>query len=143
VAEKHPEAALWPKDQALRARGRAISCEMLSSFQALRSAMPTNLRARAKHTPSSPEVDRDIARVVDIWRASLDTSAGGFLLGDFSIADCMFMPVASRFRTYGVRVPDFAQGYMSRIFSLPIVQKLERLAAEAPAIPKYDALLGS
>lgn len=141
VAEKFPAAKLWPEDQALRARGRAISCEMLSSFQPLRSAMPTNLRGRASHTPSSPEVSRDIVRVLDIWRASLDTSSGGFLLGDFTIADCMFMPVASRFRTYGVQVPDFARAYMNRIFALPEVQKLEGLAASALPIAKYDALL--
>jgi glutathione S-transferase len=141
AAEKFPAAKLWPEEQALRARGRAISCEMLSSFQALRNAMPTNLRARTSQTPSSPEVNRDIVRVLDIWRASLDTSSGGFLLGDFTIADCMFMPVASRFRTYGVQVPDFAQVYMDRIFALPEVQKLEGLAAAAPPIPKYDALL--
>ena len=143
VAEKYPEAQLWPRDAALRARGRALSCEMLSSFQALRNAMPTNLRGRATVTPTAPGVDRDVARILDIWRSSLDTTPGPFLLGDFSIVDCMFMPVASRFRTYKVALPDFAQSYLERIFALPTVQKLEGLAAAAPAIPKYDAALGS
>lgn len=143
VAEKFPAAQLWPADPALRARGRAISCEMLSSFQALRTLMPTNLRARAEHTPTGHGLDQDIRRVLDIWRASLDTSSGGFLLGDFSIADCMFMPVAGRFRTYGVTVPDFALAYMDRLFALPSVQKLEALAAAAKPIPKYDAVLSA
>lgn len=141
VAEKFPEARLWPADTALRARGRAISCEMLSSFQTLRNRMPMNLRARAQTTPNGPGLEQDIARVLDIWRASLDTSPGAFLLGDFSIADCMFMPVAGRFRTYGAPLPDFAQAYVERIFALPIVRKLEELAEAAPPIPKYDAAL--
>ena len=38
VAELHPEAQLWPADRGLRARGRAISAEMASSFGALREA---------------------------------------------------------------------------------------------------------
>lgn len=143
VAELFPAAKLWPTDATLRARGRAISCEMLSSFQALRAAMPTNLRGRASATPTSPAVDRDVRRVLDIWRASLDTSSGHFLLGDFSIADCMYMPVASRFRTYGVELPDFAAAYVGRLFALPIVQKLDVLAQAAEPIPQYDALLAA
>lgn len=141
VAEKFPAAGLWPADPALRARGRAISCEMLSSFQTLRTLMPTNLRGRADRTPSGPALEQDIRRILDIWSASLETSPGQFLLGDFSIADCMFMPVVTRFRTYGVAVPDFARAYMERIFALPSVQKLEALAANAKPIPHYDALL--
>jgi glutathione S-transferase len=143
VAEKFPAARLWPEDPGLRARGRAISCEMLSSFQALRSAMPANLRARASATPSGAGVERDIRRVLDIWRASLDTTSGDFLLGDFSIADCMFLPVAARFRTYGVQLPDFAAAYSQRLFALPVVQKLDGLAQTAEPIPQYDALLGA
>jgi len=141
VAERFPEAKLWPTDAALRARGRALACEMLSSFQTLRNRMPTNLRARAQVTPSGPGLDQDIRRILDIWRASLDTAPGAFLLGDFSIADCMFMPVAARFRTYKVTLPDFAQAYVDRLLGLPSVQKLEQLAQAAPPIPKYDAAL--
>jgi glutathione S-transferase len=65
VAELAPDAMLWPADSKLRARGRAISCEMHSGFASLRQAMSHNLRARAKHTPHSPAVDADIARILD------------------------------------------------------------------------------
>lgn len=141
VSELSPAAQLWPADQKLRARGRAISCEMHSGFPHLRSAMGMNLRARARHTPASPEIDADIARVLDIWRASLSSSGGPFLLGAFSIADCMFFPVATRFRTYGVALPEDAQAYSAALFALPMVQELEALAQETPAIPEYDAAL--
>jgi glutathione S-transferase len=142
VAELAPAARLWPENLQLRARGRAISCEMHSGFTALRQAMSMNLRARAARTPQSSAVDADIARILDIWRASLSSCSGDFLLGDFSIADCMFFPVASRFRTYGVNLPEDAAAYSAALFALPIVQELEELARSTPAIAEYDAALG-
>jgi len=143
IAEQFPDKPLWPTDARLRARGRAISCEMLSGFSTLRNTMPTNLRARSQRTPSVPGLDADIARVFDIWEASLSSGGGPFLLGNFSIADCMYMPVASRFRTYGVPLPPSAQRYSEAIFGLPIVQELEQLAAQEPPEPEYDAYLQS
>jgi glutathione S-transferase len=139
VAELAPAAQLWPEDAKLRARGRAISCEMHSGFAALRRRLGMNLRARTPHTPKSPEIDADIARVLDIWRASLSSSGGPFLLGAFSIADCMFFPVATRFRTYGVQLPEDAQAYSAALFALPQARELEEIAQGTPAIPEYDA----
>ncbi|HET7544779.1 MAG TPA: glutathione S-transferase [Polyangiaceae bacterium] len=141
VSELAPTAHLWPDDIQLRARGRAIACEMHSGFLPLRKAMSMNLRGRASVTPKSPEIDRDVGRVLDIWRASLSSSGGPFLLGRFSIADCMYFPVATRFRTYGVALPADAQVYLEALFALPFVRELETLAATAPPIAEYDAFL--
>jgi glutathione S-transferase len=143
VAELFPEAKLWPSDPKLRARGRAISCEMLSGFSALRSLMPANLRGRATKTPDSPQVRADIARVLEIWNASLSSGGGPFLLGDFSIADCMYFPVATRFRTYGVELPDLAATFSAALFARADVRELEQIAADAPAIAEYDAPLSA
>ena len=142
VAELAPQAALWPADAKLRARGRAISCEMHSGFSHLREAMSMNLRARAERTPAGPLLEHDIARIFDIWDASLTSSGGPFLLGALSIADCMYFPVASRFRTYGVALPAAAQAYSDALFALPMVKELEELAQAAPPIAEYDAKLG-
>jgi glutathione S-transferase len=142
IAELAPAAQLWPEDAKLRARGRAIACEMHSGFSNLRHAMDMNLRGRASRTPKSPQIDADIARVMDIWRASLTSGGGPFLLGDFSIADCMYFPVVTRFRTYGVELPDDARAYSAALFELPIVKELESLAHATPAIAEYDAKLG-
>ncbi|MCH2110581.1 MAG: glutathione S-transferase, partial [Polyangiaceae bacterium] len=86
VHEKFPAAGLWPKDPALRARGRAISTEMASSFFALREQMPTTLRGRARQRPQGKTLDEDIQRVLEILDASLSSSKGEFLLGELSIA---------------------------------------------------------
>lgn len=141
VAELAPAARLWPADAKLRARGRAIACEMHSGFSHLRSGMNMNLRARSSHTPRSPEIDADIARVLEIWDASLSSSGGPFLLGEFSIADCMYFPVATRFRTYNVALPLAAGAYSDALFALPFVKELEALAQTTPPIPEYDASL--
>lgn len=144
VAELAPAAQLWPQDAKLRARGRAISCEMLSSFSALRSAMPVNLRGRATAREPSDATRKDIERVLAIWEASLTASPNGgpFLLGQFSIADCMFFPVATRFRTYGVSLPEFAQRYSEALFASPCVQKLHAIAVTSEPITEYDSVLG-
>lgn len=141
VAETYPRAKLWPEDPALRARGRALSCEMHAGFSALRSAMPTNLRARTTRTPMDAAIEADISRLEDIFEASLQTSTGDFLLGDFGIVDCMYFPVLTRFRTYGVKLRPHTARYSEALFALPIVQKLEALARETEAVERYDALI--
>lgn len=142
VNELFPEARLWPAERALRARGRAISAEMASSFLALRSRLPTNLRGRAVTRPILSEaVQADVTRIVEIWSASLEASGGPYLLGEFSIADCMYFPVATRFRTYDIEVPELARRYMTTLFDLAPAKKLEQLALSEPSISEYDAFL--
>lgn len=120
LAERFPEARLWPEDPALRARARSISCEMHSGFAALRRELPMNIVARTPRAPS-PEVARDIERIVAIWteHRALHADRGPFLFGPFSIADAMFAPVVTRFVTYDVPVPAAARAYMDAVLSLP------------------------
>lgn len=141
VNERYPRARLWPEDPSLRARGRAISSEMASGFQELRNSMPTTLRGRAKTRPRGEQLDRDVARVQDIFEASLATSQGDYLLGDLSIADCMYFPVLARFRTYRVEFSEKARRYSDLMFSHPLVRELEEIAAGTESIAEYDAYL--
>lgn len=143
VSELYPQAKLWPDDRRLRARGRALSCEMLSGFSNLRALMPNNVRGRAKPRPASEALSREIARIFEIWQVSLQSNGGPFLLGAFSITDCMFLPVSFRFRTYQVPLPDDVQDYCETLWSLPLTKELEVLAAAEPAIAEYDAALDS
>ena len=142
VAELAPDARLWPEDRALRARGRAICAEMASSFGALRNEMNANIRGRSTvpRVPSA-EAQRDIDRVFDIWRASLATSPGSFLLGEFGIADAMYYPVLTRFRTYGVPLPADVARWAASMEAHPSVVALVAEAQNSVVVPKYDALL--
>ena len=141
AAERFPAAALWPSDLQLRARARAVSSEMISNFTNIRNEMPMNYRGRARSFSPSDAAMREIERVFDIWNASLSTSPGPFLFGEFSIADCMYVPVLSRFRTYGVPLEGSAAAWEARIWEQPSVAKWTTLAEQSIAVPKYDALL--
>ncbi|MEL6267968.1 MAG: glutathione S-transferase, partial [Pseudomonadota bacterium] len=48
LAERHPEAGLWPADPALRRLARVLSAQMHSGFGALRSAAPMNLHREGR-----------------------------------------------------------------------------------------------
>ncbi len=140
--ELNPAAGLWPEEVALRARGRAISCEMASSFPEIRGRMPCNIRGRSSSTPQSSALDAELVRLFDIWDASLRTSPGSFLLGkDLTIADIMFVPVVFRLRSYNVPLVGAALEYSASILKHPLVRELEELAMATEAIAEYDAFL--
>src|SRR5262249_22075025 len=71
-----------------------------------------------------PDTQQQVDRIIASWETALTDYAkdGGFLFGRFSIADCMYAPVVSRFRTYGVTLPQIAQAYADRMWALPAMQ---------------------
>jgi glutathione S-transferase len=74
---------------------------------------------------------------------ALERSGGPFLFGQFSIADCMYYPMRTRFRTYGVAIPDALAPYARALDAYPAVQALERVGHKAPRIEAYDEYLRS
>lgn len=134
VAETTPEACLWPSDRAARAAARAVSAEMHAGFAALREALPMNVRADRPGVPLGPSVKADIRRIEAIWSDCRGRfGAGGpFLFGQFSIADAMFAPVASRFRTYHVDLDPSAQAYCDLMLGLPSMADWAAAAAAEP-----------
>ena len=104
LAEAHPGRAFWPRDSEARASARAVAAEMHSGFYSLRSELPMDFLGRSPVAQVGERVARNVARIVGVWRACRETfgRSGPYLFGDFTIADAMYAPVASRFRTYGV-----------------------------------------
>jgi len=123
---------LWPADRGARARARSISAEMHSSFGALRQNMPMDLCSNKAGQGHTPEALADARRVQTIWREALDASGGPFLFGTFTIADAMFAPVTTRFRTYGVEIDATARAYGEAIAALPAMQAWQRDADAEP-----------
>jgi glutathione S-transferase len=119
LAERHPEAQLWPKDAAMRAKARAYAAEMHSGFPDLRQQLTMDFARKLPMPELKPETKDQIARIIAAWEDALKTSGGDFLFGAFSVADCMYGPVVSRFTTYGVDVPARVKGYMEKIWALP------------------------
>ncbi|MCB2117277.1 MAG: glutathione S-transferase [Rhodobacteraceae bacterium] len=113
LAERHPEAGLWPVDPAARMMARYISAEMHSGFTALRGDCPMNLLLSYADSQPRKEVLADLARLEDIWaRARGRFGAGGpWLFGRYTAADAFFAPVATRIATYNLPVSEDAAAY--------------------------------
>ena len=119
LAERHPEAVLWPKDAAARATARCYACEMHSGFPDVRDQLSMDF-ARKKEMPElRPETKAQIERILSAWETALAAHKGEFLFGNLSVADCMYAPMVSRFLTYGVATSVPVGIYMDRVMALP------------------------
>lgn len=123
--ETFTEGLGWPEDAAARAEARSVACEMHAGFNALRSELPMNCRALDRHVEPGAAARRDIVRVVDIWEQARKRYGygGPWLYGRFSIADAMFAPVASRFRTYGIGLTGAAADWAAAILAHPAMKE--------------------
>jgi glutathione S-transferase len=135
LAERFPEAGLWPADGPARAHARAVAAEMHAGFAALREHMPFACVERHPGAPRTPETLVDIERTAEIWRdCRARFGAGGdFLFGAFGIADCMYAPVVSRFVTYQVPLDDIGTAYVDTVWAHPAMRAWVAAAAAEPA----------
>jgi glutathione S-transferase len=125
LAEKFPDATLWPKDVAARAYARVVCNEMHAGFQAVRNHLPVNFARRVIKRDLPPPVVANVRRIEALWadcRARFGQS-GPFLFGTFGNADAMYAPVVSRFHTYAVDVGPEACAYMAAMMALPAWQQ--------------------
>ena len=120
VAELFPGKGLWPADARARRTARSVCAEMHSGFQALRGAMPMNIRSHHPGKGINPNSRRDIDRVLAIWTSCRERfgKGGPLLFGRFSIPDAYFAPVVMRFKTYAVALPPVAKAYSEAVFAL-------------------------
>jgi glutathione S-transferase len=141
LADLFPKTRFWPQTTDARAVARAVSSEMHAGFAALRSHLPMNLRSSFPNRGVTPEAHADINRITALWRDCRKRfgAGGAFLFGDFGIADAMFAPVVSRFRTYKVALEDETQGYADAVWALSAVQEWAAAARNEPmVIEKYE-----
>ncbi len=122
VNERFLNGAAWPAELATRGVARAVVAEMHSGFASLRQQMPMNVLREPLAIETSEATQADIRRVCMLWRELLGRFSGPFLFGEFSIADCFFAPVATRFRAYAVTVGPLERGYIESIYQLPAMQ---------------------
>jgi glutathione S-transferase len=136
LAELFPEARLWPEDPKARAVARAASAEMHAGFAALRNHLPMNMRSSFPQRGVTPEAQADINRITALWHDCRRRfgAEGDFLFGHFTLADAMYAPVASRFRTYKVEIDEEAQRYADTLWALPALQEWLAAARNEPMI---------
>jgi glutathione S-transferase len=128
LAERFPQARLWPEERADRAHARSISAEMHSGFMALRNECPMNLHRPIKPVALSDDARGNIARVQQIWSECRQRhgKSGPFLFGGFGGADAMFAPVVYRFHTYAIEVTPDVADYMKTMLAQPAVAEWTR-----------------
>ena len=137
--EIKPRAGLLPKGRAERARCRSISGEMHSGFSNLRSALPMNLKACYPNFKVWAGAQADIGRITTIWRECLTTYKGPYLFGAPTMADAMYAPVCTRFRTYDVKLDGPCAAYRDLILKLPFMQAwITAAQAEPDEIEELD-----
>ena len=125
LAERHPEAGIWPADAAARARARWLCAEMHAGFGALRGDCAMNLAKSYRDSAPRAEVLADLARIEEIWALARDRfGAGGpWLFGSFTAADAFFAPVAARIAGYNLPVGAAAAEYVAAHLADPAFRR--------------------
>ncbi|MEM9529365.1 MAG: glutathione S-transferase [Pseudomonadota bacterium] len=134
AAEQAP--ALWPADPAHRAVARSAVCEMHAGFPDLRDQLPMNINRRCKAHSLREGTHRDIRRVLSLWTSLRERygQQGPWLLGNRSIVDAFYAPVAARFRTYAIEFSGPAADYTGALFADPDFRFWE----DAPSQGSFD-----
>lgn len=125
LAERHPQAGLWPAEEEARALARSAVAEMHSGFQDLRSNLFMDLKQRRDHPDRVEKAAGDIRRIQELWAdcRSRYGAGGPFLFGTFGIADCFYAPVCTRFVTWGVELSAGAQAYVDAVLAHPFMRE--------------------
>ncbi|MEX0305871.1 MAG: glutathione S-transferase N-terminal domain-containing protein [Ruegeria sp.] len=119
LAERHPEAGLWPTDSAARATARWLCAEMVAGFTALRGQCPMQLKYRWEGFEPTPDTLVDLARIETLWAHArkISGAASGPLFGPYSLADIFYTPVAARIIGYGLPVSEANRAYCLDLLS--------------------------
>ncbi len=139
LAQRHPDAGLWPSDPALRGLARSLAAEMHSGFADLRDECPVHLRVSYTDFEPSAATRTDLARIDEIWAHALEMSGGPWLCGGYSVADAFYAPVATRIATYRLPVAAQSQAYVDRHLADPALRRWRAMGLVHGAhLPWYD-----
>ncbi len=140
LAERHPQAGIWPADPWPRAIARVLAAEMHSGFAALRDACPMNIHRAPAPLKAAPDgVAADVARLGELWRWALTETGGPWLGGpQFSAADAFYAPVALRLHEYAMSAPG-TDDYAGRLLEHSSVMRWISMAKADPRrLTLYD-----
>jgi glutathione S-transferase len=121
LAEQHE--GVWPADKTARAWARCAAAEMHSGFQTLRNNCGMSCGMRIQLNQISPALQKDIARIDELWSEGIKKFGGSFLTGkEFTAVDAFFAPVIFRAQTYHLPLSDTAKNYLQHMLKLPAMQ---------------------
>ncbi|MEO1773931.1 MAG: glutathione S-transferase N-terminal domain-containing protein [Pseudomonadota bacterium] len=140
LAERHPEAGIWPADPDLRAGARVLAAQMHAGFGGFRAGAPMNLHRHAEPLQSpTAEMQEGIERLEELWAWALAAAGGPWLCGAaFCAADAFAVPYAFRLTGYALGSGRSA-GYIARLQSHPsVVRWVEAAEADPRRMARYD-----
>jgi glutathione S-transferase len=127
LGERHPH--VWPGDAGARAWARSAAAEMHSGYSALRDVCTMNCGIRVKLAAIPATLQRDLARLEELWGDGIGRFGGPFLAGPrFCAADAFYAPVAFRIQTYEPPINAAARRYAAQLLALPSMQDWYRVA---------------
>jgi glutathione S-transferase len=141
LADRHGKETYWPEDESACGMARSMAAEMHSGFSNLRRDLPMNVRKTFPFKPLSEEVRNEIERILQLWAQARARFAGSgpFLFGDWCATDIMYAPVVTRFITYSVPLPPFAELYMKAVLSHPhVIEWIDKAQDEPWVIEQYE-----
>ncbi len=138
LAERHP--GVWPEGEAARAWAMCAVAEMHGGFGALRAERTMNIGVRVEAKAPSARLERDVARLAELWAEGLSRFDGPWLAGErFSAVDAFYAPVAFRVRTYGIDVGAAGAAWVETLLAHPAVKDWEAQAlAETWRDPDHE-----
>lgn len=144
INELVPEAKLWPAETEARSVARSVASEMHSGGgRAISFTFDTNIRRRTKQITPTQDVNKNIERILEIWR-DCRTRFGGdgpFLFGKFTIADAMQAHIVNRFVTYDIELPAEGRKYLDTIRNFPpLVEWIKAAELEPWKMERVDKL---
>lgn len=142
LSDRTDRRRYWPEADDARGMARSMAAEMHSSYPNLRRECAMNVRKRFPDFEPSEETRAEVLRIVELWAEARARhgSGGPYLFGDFGAVDIMFAPVVTRFVTYSIPAPRFAQAYMEAILDHPWMRDWIEAAQEEPwVIEQYES----
>lgn len=123
LAERHE--GVWPADVEARAFAQSAVAEMHGGFSALRNDCTMNVGVRVTPNAMRPALERDVARIRELFETALDRFGGPWLGGaEFTALDAFYAPVAFRVRTYGLDV-GAGQAWVDHVLAHPAMLEWE------------------
>lgn len=137
LAERHPEAGLWPSDPAQRATARWLCAEMATGYHPLRDACPMQLSHQIKGFAPSEAVASDLARIETMWAHARAVSGadGDWLFGSYTLTEVFFTPIAARIIGYDLPISQSGRDYALAMLSDPAVQRWRTEALKTDYTP--------
>ncbi|GGB27643.1 glutathione S-transferase [Sphingomonas metalli] len=139
LAERHE--GVWPAGEAARTWAMCAVAEMHGGFGALRAERTMTVGQRVAPHPGSPALERDVARLAELWAEGLARFGGPWLAADrFTAVDAFYAPVAFRVRTYGIDVGPAGGRWVETMLAHPAMVEWERAArSETFREPGHEA----